>query len=69
MEKFENRKVVKGDNRDVAIAKTKETAAVGAGAGIGVAALVGAPVAICGLIGGGLACLGAGIFSLFDDEK
>ena len=57
----------KTDSRSEAMEKTTKTASVGAGAGVGVAALIGGPVLLCGLAGGGLACLGAGIMDLLDD--
>ena len=46
---------------------TTKTAGIGATAGAGVAAIIGGPVVMAGLIGGGLACLGAGIWKAIKD--
>ena len=62
-----NKNQLSSENREEALKTVEKTAGIGAGAGVGVAALVGAPFLLGGLLGGGIACLGAGIFKLLDD--
>ena len=49
------------DNEKEAIGLATVVAGIGATAGCGVAALIGAPLAPFALVGGGIACIGAAI--------